>query len=144
MKRGRSGLSSGLRLAAAIAAALSCAQLHAQTATPTPTPKTGQPESQTHVTTLATIVVTANKRSQNVQDVPMAVSVLGGYQLERMNATDFGDYLTKIPGVNVISGGEGQTQIVMRGITSGSRQPNASVGTYIDEAPFGSSTVYAM
>ena len=138
MNNRRHGLS--LRLSAAITAALLSAPLaHAQTAPPAQaTNASGKDET---VTTLPTVMVTANKRTQNVQDVPMAVSVMGGYQLERMNAADFGDYLTKIPGVNVISAGEGMTQIVMRGVTSGSRQPNASVGTYIDDAPFGSSTV---
>jgi len=141
MNNRRHGLS--LRLSAAITAALLSAPLaHAQTAPPTQA--TNAPGNDETVTTLPTVIVTANKRTQNVQDVPMAVSVMGGYQLERMNAADFGDYLTKMPGVNVISAGEGMTQIVMRGVTSGSRQPNASVGTYIDDAPFGSSTVYAI
>jgi outer membrane receptor protein involved in Fe transport len=129
-------------LSAAIAAALLSAPMaHAQDASP---PSSNGDTTSSSLTTLPTIIVTANKRSQDIQDVPMAVSVMGGYQLERMNATDFGDYLTKIPGVNVISQGEGMTQIVMRGITSGSGQQNASVGTYIDDAPFGSSTVYAI
>ncbi|MGH8234460.1 MAG: TonB-dependent receptor [Rhodanobacteraceae bacterium] len=132
------------RLSVAISAALLWApSVHAQTTSPKAKSAGEARQKPAAAVTLGTIVVTANKRSQNVQDVPMAVSVMGGYELERMNATDFGDYLTKMPGVNVISGGDGQTQIVMRGITSGSRQPNASVGTYIDEAPFGSSTVYA-
>ncbi|MGH8146407.1 MAG: TonB-dependent receptor [Rhodanobacteraceae bacterium] len=144
MNSKRNGLS--IRLSAAIAAALLGVPLaHAQNAAPPPDQGAMKSSATTDaVTVLPTIIVTANKRSQNIQDVPMAVSVLGGYQLEKMNATDFGDYLTRLPGVDLISGGDGQTQIVIRGITSGSRQPNASVGTYIDETPFGSSTVYAI
>lgn len=94
-------------------------------------------------TQLGTIIVTANKRSERLQDVPMAVSVLDDTRLERQNATSFTDYASQVPGLNIISGGEGWTQLVLRGVTSGSRQPNATVGTYIDDTPYGSSTIYS-
>jgi outer membrane receptor protein involved in Fe transport len=94
-------------------------------------------------TDLGTVIVTANKRSERLQDVPMAVSALPGYQLERESAVNFADYATRVPGLNVISSGQGRTQLVLRGITSGSGQPNSTVGTYIDDVPFGSSTVYS-
>jgi iron complex outermembrane recepter protein len=94
-------------------------------------------------TQLSTIVVTANKRTERLQDVPMAVSVVSDTQLERENATGFADYATQVPGLNTISSGDGWTQLVLRGITSGSMQPNATVGTYIDDTPYGSSTIYA-
>lgn len=94
-------------------------------------------------TQLGTITVTANKRSELLHDVPMAVSVLSSTQLDRENAVDFADYASQVPGLNIISSGRGQTQLVLRGITSGSKQNNASVATYINDAPFGSSTIYA-
>ncbi len=93
---------------------------------------------------LATIVVTANKRSELLQNVPMAVSAVSGDDLRREGANSFADYATQIPGLNLISTAAGQTQLVLRGITSGSGQANASVSTYIDDAPYGSSTVYAI
>lgn len=94
-------------------------------------------------TQLGSITVTANKRDERLQDVPMAVSVLSDTQLERQSATGFADYATQVPGLNTISSGQGWTQLVLRGITSGSHQPNATVGTYIDDTPYGSSTIYA-
>lgn len=94
-------------------------------------------------TRLTTIIVTADKRSDPLQSVPMAVSVLTQTQLDRQGATSFSDYITQVPGLNAISSGQGWTQLVLRGITSGSHQPNATVGTYIDDSPYGSSTVYA-
>jgi iron complex outermembrane receptor protein len=94
-------------------------------------------------TDLGAVVVTANKRSERLQDVPMAVSALQGQQLERESAVNFSDYATRVPGLNVISNGEGWSQLVLRGITSGSGQANSTVGTYIDDAPYGSSTVYS-
>jgi iron complex outermembrane recepter protein len=92
---------------------------------------------------LSTVVVTANKRTERLQDVPMAVSVMSNTQLERENAVSFADYASQIPGLSTISNGDGWTQLVLRGITSGSMQPNATVGTYIDDTPYGSSTIYA-
>jgi iron complex outermembrane recepter protein len=92
---------------------------------------------------LGTVIVTANKREERLQDVPMAVSVLDDTQLQRENALGFNDYASQVPGLNLISSGEGWSQLVLRGITTGSRQPNATVGTYIDDTPYGSSTVYA-
>lgn len=92
---------------------------------------------------LGTVIVTANKRDERLQDVPMAVSVLDETQLDRQSANSFADYATQVPGLNTISSGQGWTQLVLRGITSGSHQPNATVGTYIDDTPYGSSTIYA-
>jgi iron complex outermembrane receptor protein len=94
-------------------------------------------------TQLGTIIVTANKRDERLQDVPMAVSVLTEAKLSRQSANSFADYATQIPGLNTISSGQGWTQLVLRGVTSGSHQPNATVGTYIDDTPFGSSSIYA-
>src|SRR5690625_5065851 len=92
---------------------------------------------------LGAVIVTANKRSESLHDVPMAVSVVTGAQLGRQNATNFADYASQVPGLNTISSGEGWTQLVLRGVTTGSHQPNATVGTYIDNTPYGSSTIYA-
>jgi outer membrane receptor protein involved in Fe transport len=92
---------------------------------------------------LPAVVVTANKRTEKLQDVPMAVSAVSGDDLKRAGANSFADYATQVPGLNVISTSEGQTQLVLRGITSGSGQANSAVSTYINDAPYGSSTVYA-
>ena len=134
-----------VRLPAAITAALLGTSLaFAQSTSQHDNKSTNQAKQADDAARLPTITVTAQKRTENIQDVPMSISVIGGYQLENIHATDFSDYLTQVPGVNLISSGSGQTQIVMRGITSGSRQPNSSVGTYVDDAPFGSSTIYAV
>ncbi|MET0256784.1 MAG: TonB-dependent receptor [Luteibacter sp.] len=102
------------------------------------------PEGQRKQTSdLAPVVVTANKRTERQQDVPMAVAAVTGDDLKRAGAVSFADYATQVPGLNIISTSEGQTQLVLRGITSGSGQANAAVSTYINDAPYGSSTVYA-
>jgi len=94
-------------------------------------------------TWLPTVIVTANKRTEKLQDVPMAVSAISADDIRREGANSFADYATQVPGLNVISTAEGQTQLVLRGITSGSGQANSAVSTYINDAPYGSSTVYS-
>ena len=48
---------------------------------------------------LEEIVVTATKRAEGVQDIPMAISVLGQQQLEDLNITDMQDYIEMLPTV---------------------------------------------
>jgi outer membrane receptor protein involved in Fe transport len=100
-------------------------------------------DKRSATTNLGTIVVTANKRKERLQDVPMAVSALQGDQLERQSALSFADYASQVPGLNLISPSPGKSQLILRGITSGSNTANATVGTYIDDTPYGSSTVYS-
>ncbi|HET7299373.1 MAG TPA: TonB-dependent receptor [Oleiagrimonas sp.] len=101
------------------------------------------PKDQTSSVDMGAVIVTANKRSQSLHEVPMAVSVLSGTQLSRQNASGFADYASQVPGLTTISSGAGWTQLVLRGVTTGSHQANATVGTYIDNTPYGSSTIYA-
>ncbi|NQX96207.1 MAG: hypothetical protein HRT64_15050, partial [Erythrobacter sp.] len=52
-----------------------------------------------------TIVVTAQKRSEDLQDVPISVSAIGSEQLEDLNIDTFEDYLEQLP--SVTAGGNG-------------------------------------
>lgn len=91
--------------------------------------------------TLGTVIVTANKRAENINEVASAISVIGGAQLEKINATQLSDYADYIPGFQVVSfGSPGKTTISMRGIAPLSS--GSTIGTYIDEAPVGSSGLY--
>jgi iron complex outermembrane recepter protein len=90
-------------------------------------------------TQVETIVVTASKRSEAIQDVPIAMSALTGDQLEQTNAVRFEDYAATIPSLSYTSERPGATQLTLRGITSGIEQSNATVATYVDDVPFGSS-----
>lgn len=113
---------------------------------PEAAPSAGQAPADsgdTSTTNLGTVMVTANKRSERLQDVPMAVSAVSGNDLQRQSAQSFSDYASQVPGLNVVSQGPGQTQLTLRGVTSGANTPNATVGTYIDDTPYGSSTVYS-
>lgn len=88
------------------------------------------------------IVVTAQKRSENLQDVPISISVVGGERLQETGASQLTDFAGYVPGLQVDSSGTpGQSTISLRGIAP--IGPSATVGTYVDDAPVGSSSLYA-
>lgn len=90
---------------------------------------------------LDTVVVTANKRVENVREVGASISVVGERQLENLGASSLSDYAALIPGMQVQSGGTpGLTSVSLRGIAAMSS--GATVATYIDEVPVGSSGIY--
>ena len=88
---------------------------------------------------LEEIVVTAQKRSENLQDVPVSVQVLGNTQLENLNVNGFSDYVKYLPTVSFTQARPGQAQVYMRGVVSGSNGNHSasmpSVGVYLDEQP---------
>jgi outer membrane receptor protein involved in Fe transport len=86
-------------------------------------------------TALAEIVVTAEKRTERIQDVPMSVSVISGNQLIATQSTTIQDIANAIPGLQVVSSSPTSNELVVRGITSGSGI-NSSVATYVDEVPY--------
>ena len=88
---------------------------------------------------LEEIVVTAQKRSENLQDVPVSIQALGGKKLEQLNATEFNDYVKFLPSVTYQTIAPSQTEIYFRGVASGNdgnhSGPLPSVGVYLDELP---------
>lgn len=92
--------------------------------------------------TVEEIVVTAQKRSENLQQVPAQVSVIGAEALEELHATQLADFGAYVPGLQVNSvGSPGQTTLSLRGIAP--IGPAATVGTYIDDTPIGSTSIEA-
>ena len=92
---------------------------------------------------LETIEVTATKRSESIQDVPVAVSALDGKALENLGIDNFQDYVEFLPNVVFQGTGPGQNEIYIRGaattqssITLSSVQAlQPSVAFYLDEMP---------
>src|SRR3546814_12351004 len=80
------------------------------------------------------IIVTAQKREQNLQDVPASISVVGGETLIESGAAQISDLTGYVPGLHINNlGTPGQSRIALRGISP--LGASASVGVYIDEAP---------
>ena len=87
---------------------------------------------------LQEIVVTAQKREQNLQDVALSVQVLDSEQLENLGARSFDDFINFLPSVSYSSAGPGFGDLYMRGISSGGSVHSGSmpsVGYYLDEQP---------
>ncbi len=88
-----------------------------------------EPSGQSQAPVLEEVVVTANKREQNIQNVPMSITAISGGALERLGAANFQDYATQVPNLSFsvtgVSPGR-QLGMVIRGIAGGA-------GFYLDE-----------
>jgi iron complex outermembrane receptor protein len=87
------------------------------------------------------IIVTAQRKTENLRDVPIPVTVLSGQDLGRSNQLRLQDYYTSVPGLSVVAGSSASTfQFVsIRGIISG-YGANPTVGFTVDDVPYGSAT----
>jgi iron complex outermembrane recepter protein len=88
---------------------------------------------------LEEIVVTAEKRTENLQDVPISITALGTQKLQDLGVQNFDDYVKYLPSVAYQTDGPGFAKIYMRGVASGDNAnhsgPLPSVGVYLDEQP---------
>jgi iron complex outermembrane recepter protein len=85
---------------------------------------------------LQEIVVTARKREENLQDVPLSIDVFTKRDMQNLGITSFDDYAEKVPSISFISEGPGSQFFVMRGVSDGSN-PNYSntsaTGFFLDD-----------
>jgi iron complex outermembrane receptor protein len=85
------------------------------------------------------IVVTAQKRQELLEDVPISISVLRGEELDRSNV-GVTDWLNRVPGVMAtVNAQSGGTQLAMRGVTASSALFGGAspIAYYVDSVPFG-------
>src|ERR1700733_6036161 len=101
------------RVSAAVAAILGApAAAWAQTAA---TSDTGATASEG----IQEITVTAQRRVENIQNVPITIQALTAETLSQLNVTTFDDYIKYLPNVTAAGYGPGQSNIYMRGLSSG-------------------------
>ena len=89
------------------------------------------------------IIITATKREENVQNVPINVIALGTRRLDQLNIANFEDYTKQLPSVSYLTTQPGQTTVYMRGVSAAGGTnaegnhsgPLPQVGTYLDEQP---------
>jgi outer membrane receptor protein involved in Fe transport len=88
---------------------------------------------------LEEIVVTAQKRAESLQDVPLSIQAFGTAQLERLRVGDFKDVAKFLPSVSYKTVGPGFARVFMRGVAAGDNGNHSgsqpSVGIYLDEQP---------
>jgi iron complex outermembrane receptor protein len=65
------------------------------------------------------ITVTAQRRTENAQNVPIAIQALTGETLKQLNLSTFDDLIRYLPNVTAPTSGPGQAQIFMRGLSAG-------------------------
>lgn len=120
------------KLSYAVVAALATTSVYAQEASP----KAGK-------ASIETIEVTATKRSESIQDIPVSVTALNGQALENLGVDNFQEYVEFLPNVIFQGTGPGQNEIYIRGAAT--TQSNISVSSvqalqpsvafYLDEQP---------
>jgi len=87
---------------------------------------------------LQEVIVTANRREEDLQNVPITIQVLTGETLAKLNATTFDDFVKYLPGVTAHGVGPGQNTIYVRGLgtTVGGMQGSGVVGTFPNVAVY--------
>jgi outer membrane receptor protein involved in Fe transport len=105
-----------------------------QVAQPAPSAAEATPEENDNV-----IVVTATKREESLQDVPISIQAIGTKKLDQLNISNFEDYTKQLPSVSYQTAQPGVTVVYMRGVASGGDGNHSgslpSVGSYLDEQP---------
>jgi iron complex outermembrane receptor protein len=86
---------------------------------------------------LQEVLVTAEKHSERLQDVPVPVTAISGDSLTDNNQLKLVDYYNQVPGLSMSPGIESSQLLSIRGITPGGALSAATVGIMIDEVPFG-------
>ncbi len=90
---------------------------------------------------LQEVIVSANRREENLQNVPITIQVLTGEMLAKLNATSFDDFVKYLPAVTAHGVGPGQSDIYVRGLGTASTGIQGSgfsgilpnVAVYLDE-----------
>ena len=85
------------------------------------------------------VIVSAQKKSENLQNVPISVTTLSADELDSLNIKDFADYVLQLPAASAVQRRPGQGQIFMRGISDGGNVNQSlqgpAVAIYLDESP---------
>src|SRR5580700_9821255 len=90
---------------------------------------------------ISEITVTAQRRTENIQNVPITIQALTSETLSQLSVTTFDDFVRYLPNVEVASNGPGQGYIFMRGLSVGAAGSQSSgtiggfpnVAIYLDE-----------
>jgi outer membrane receptor protein involved in Fe transport len=103
----------------------------------------GMAQAQTAASgsSIETVTVTAEKRTESAQKVPMSISVIGEDELNKLNIRSYEDLMNNVPGLSVSEADPSHPVLTLRGINAGG--DGSTVGTYLDETPYGSSNALA-
>jgi iron complex outermembrane recepter protein len=87
---------------------------------------------------ISEITVTAQRREEDIQNVPVTIQVLTGETIAQLNVTTLDDFLRYLPNVTAAGAGPGQNNIFMRGLSTGSQslQGSGGVGSFPNVAVY--------
>ena len=113
--------------------------------TPTHAQDFGKPDPAKGVTRLKDILVTAQKREQLIQDVPLPITAFDADQLETLKVRDLGDLTVGIPnvGLDEIGTSRGTANFSIRGLGINSSIPtiDPTVGVFVDGVYMGTNAM---
>jgi outer membrane receptor protein involved in Fe transport len=75
------------------------------------------------------ITVTAQRRTENMQDVPISIQAMTAETLQQLHVATFDDYIKYLPNVTTANNGPGQNEVFMRGLSAGSQPSQGSAST---------------
>jgi len=89
------------------------------------------------------IIVTATKRAESIQDIPINIAAIGGAEIEQLGVGDLSEIMAYVPGVSIVDqGGRDGNQIIVRGLSAdpigggfGQANGGGTVSTYVGEVP---------
>jgi iron complex outermembrane recepter protein len=108
-------------------------------------PNSNNPNSTADTSTvLEEVLVTAQKREERLQDVPIPVSVVSTAALTENNQVKLTDFYSEVPGLSIAPSTMSSQTLSIRGITTGAvgegpPNPAPTVGVTVDDVPFGGS-----
>ena len=95
-------------------------------------------DGSTSTVELQEVTVTANRRVEKAQDVPIAIQALTSDTLQQLSIENFDDAVKYLPNVTLAGGGPGQSNIYMRGLSvgPGTIQGSGAVGDFPNVAVY--------
>ena len=124
-------------LSAVTFACLAAMQAHAQQA-PAPAEAASAPKG----TTLETVIITSQKRKEDVRKVPLSVSVVSGEALQDNHINDVTDLTRSVPNLSFSSqAGAGLSTLEIRGVSS--QAGSATVSIYLDDISLTTRNLYS-
>ena len=97
--------------------------------------------SQSASASMAEVLVSAEKRDERLQDVPVPVTAISSDALVTSGSRRLQDYYNKIPGLSLTEVDDGFTSVAIRGVTAGGIGSSPTVSTVVDDIPFGATFI---
>jgi iron complex outermembrane recepter protein len=107
----------------AVAAILGSTSFGASAATP------ANDTADADTSSLQEVTVTAQRRSESIQNVPISMQAFTAETLQQLNVSTLDDYIKYLPNVTTANNGPGQNEVFMRGLSAGSQPSQGSAST---------------